>query len=372
MRQYLLFLTLLWALPVASYQQVVITAFGGPDKLQLQQQPALPEPGPGQIRVRVLTASASFTDIMVRKGLYPGISAKPPFTPGYDLVGVVDKMGPDVSHLKLGQRVADLTVIGAYSEYVILPAANVVALPEGLNDEEAVALILSYTTAYQMLYRIARVEAGQTILIHGASGAVGTALAQLGRVSGLTMYGTASASKHDYVSGLGVVPIDYRNEDFVARLQQETAMGGVDAVFDAISVDNFQRSYQALAPDGRLVTYGFYLATRDNDSMLTTAFEFLRWSWQRLLWQWFPEARKSVEFYSIADFRTEHPDWFKDDLGALFSLLGEGNIKPHIWAVRPLAEAAYAHRDIESGAVKGKVVLRVSAPQTSEVELQPR
>jgi NADPH:quinone reductase-like Zn-dependent oxidoreductase len=369
MRQYLLFLTLLWALPAASYQHVVITEFGSADKLQLQQVPVMPEPGPGQIRVRVLTASASFTDIMVRKGLYPGVSAKPPFAPGYDLVGVVDKIGSDVSHLQIGQRVADLTVIGAYSEYVILPAHNVVALPAGLNDEEAVALILSYTTAYQMLYRIARVEAGQTILIHGASGAVGTALAQLGRVSGLKMYGTASASKHDYVRSLGVIPIDYRNEDFVARVQQETAMSGVDAAFDAISVDNFQRSYQSLAPNGRLVTYGFYLATRDGDSMLTSATEFLRWSWQRLLWQWFPEAQKSAEFYSIADVREEHPDWFKDDLGTLFGMLSEGNIKPYIWAVRPLAEAAYAHRDIESGAVQGKIVLRVTAPQTSEVEL---
>ncbi|MCX2982747.1 oxidoreductase [Halieaceae bacterium IMCC14734] len=372
MRVYLLLLALIWTLPASSagYQQVVITEFGSADKLQLRQVPKLPEPGAGEIRVKVLTASASFTDIMVRKGLYAGVSEEPPFAPGYDLVGVIDKLGAGVGQLTVGQRVADLTVIGAYSEYVILPAANVVPLPPEINDEEAVALILSYTTAYQMLYRSARVEAGQTILIHGASGAVGTALAQLGRVSGLKMYGTASASKHDYVRSLGVIPIDYRAEDFVARVQQETGMNGVDAAFDAISVDNFQRSYETLAPGGRLVTYGFYLASRDGDSMLTTAAEFLHWRWQQLLWQWFPEDQKSVEFYSITDVRKQHPDWFKDDLGSLFEMLIEGNIKPEIWAVKPLSEAASAHRDIESGAVRGKIVLRVATPQeSSEVQL---
>ena len=375
MRLYLLLLALMWTLPVSSagYQQVVITEFGGADKLQLQQVAELPEPGAGEVRVRVLTASASFTDIMVRKGLYAGVSEEPPFAPGYDLVGIIDKLGTGVDHLDLGQRVADLTVIGAYSEYVILPAINVVPLPPEISDEEAVALILSYTTAYQMLYRSAQIEAGQTILIHGASGAVGTALAQLGRVSGLKMYGTASAGKHDYVRSLGVTPIDYRAEDFVARLQQETGATGVDAAFDAISVDNFQRSYATLAPDGRLVTYGFYLASRDGDSMLTTAAEFLRWSWQKLLWQWFPDAQKSVEFYSIADVREQHPDWFIEDLNSLFELLLEGNIKPEIWAVKPLSEAASAHRDIESGAVRGKIVLRVTTPQkSSKIQLQSR
>jgi NADPH:quinone reductase-like Zn-dependent oxidoreductase len=344
----------------ASYRQVVVSEFGGADKLELVERQTLPEPGPGEVRVRVLTASASFTDVMVRKGLYPGVEQEPPFPPGYDLVGVVDKLGSGVTSLRPGQRVADLTVWGAYTEYAVLPAENLVPVPDGLDDAEAVALILSYTTAYQMLYRVAKVQAGQSILIHGASGAVGTALAQLGRVSGLKMYGTASAGKQDYVRSLGVVPIDYREEDFVQRVREETGGVGVDLVFDAVSVDNFQRSYSVLKPGGELVTYGFYLVTRDEDTLLATGIEFLRWSWQQLMWQWFPEQERRVGFYSIADFRKQHPDWFREDLGSLFEMLAEQNIQPQIWKTLPLAEAARAHRAIENGEVRGKIVLRVS------------
>ncbi|MCZ6829211.1 MAG: medium chain dehydrogenase/reductase family protein [Gammaproteobacteria bacterium] len=344
----------------ASYRQVVVTEFGGADKLQVVEQENLPEPGPGQVRVRVLTASASFTDVMVRKGLYPGISEEPPFPPGYDLVGIVDKLGSGVDTLKPGQRVADLTVWGAYTEYAVLPAENLVSVVEGIDDADAVALILSYTTAYQMLHRVAEVKPGQSILIHGASGAVGTALAQLGQVSGLKMYGTASSGKLDYVRSLGVTPIDYREEDFVRRLRQETGGVGVDVVFDAVSVDNFQRSYTVLKPGGELVTYGFYLVARDEDSLLATATEFLRWRWQQLLWQWFPEQQRRVGFYSIADLRQQQPDWFREDLGSLFQLLAEHNIQPQIWKMLPLTEAAQAHRAIEAGEVRGKIVLRVS------------
>jgi NADPH:quinone reductase-like Zn-dependent oxidoreductase len=345
---------------LADYRQVVISEFGGVDRLQVITQPGLPEPGPGQVRVRVLTASASFTDVMVRKGLYPGVTEEPPFPPGYDLVAVVDKIGSGVSALKRGQMVADLTVWGAYTEYAVLPAGNLVPVPEGIDAVEAAALILSYTTAYQMLYRVAEVKAGQSILIHGASGAVGTALAQLGKVSGLTMYGTASASKQDYVRSLGVTPIDYREEDFVSRIEAETGGAGVDVVFDAVGVDNFQRSYNALKPGGQLVAYGFYLATRDGDSMLATGLEFLRWKWQQLLWRWFPEQERRVGFYSIADLRQQQPEWFRQDLGSLFELLAEKNIQPRIWKTLPLTEAAQAHRAIENGEVRGKIVLRVS------------
>ncbi len=343
-----------------SYRQVVIIEFGGPEVLQWVEQASLPEPGAGQVRVRVLTSSASFTDIMVRKGLYPGVQTEPPFAPGYDVVGTVDKVGEGVEHFSVGQRVADLTVAGAYTEYIVLPAEKLVPLRHGVNDEEAVVLILSYTTAYQMLHRISQVKPGQRVLIHGASGAVGTALAQLGKISGLTMYGTASTAKQDYVRELGVIPIDYKTEDFVQRILELTEGEGVDVVFDAISVDNFERSYEVLNADGRLVTYGFYNASLRGESMLDTGLEFLQWSWLQLWWGWFPDGNKQVGFYSIQDYREAHPDHFKADLGALFELLAEKNVAPTIYKTLPLKQAAEAHRMIEGGEVVGKIVLRVS------------
>jgi NADPH:quinone reductase-like Zn-dependent oxidoreductase len=343
-----------------SYGRVMITRAGGPDVLQWEEIAPLPEPGPGEVRVRVISASASFTDIMVRKGLYSGVDAELPYPPGYDMVGVIDKLGAGVSGLSRGQRVADLTVWGAYSEYMVRPADGLVPVPAGLPADEAVVMVLSYLTAYQMLFRVAEVQPEQRVLIHGASGAVGTALAQLGRVAGLKMYGTASTSKQDYVRDLGVTPIDYRTEDFEKRIMMETDGEGVDVVFDAIGVDHFARSYQVLAPGGLLVKYGLYRASREESSLLSVGWVFLRMLWQQKLWEWFPQDGKRATFYSIQDEREEHPDWFRQDLEALFEMALEQNIRPNIWARLPLRSAAEAHRIIEDGKVRGKIVLEVS------------
>ena len=167
------------------YKRVVITKFGGPEVLKMVDETILPEPKSGEVRVKVLVTSAAFTDVWIRMGTYPDVKEKPPFSPGYDMVGVVDKLGEGVTRFKVGQRVADLTVIGAYSEYICLPESRLTLVPEGLDPAEAVSLVLSYVTAYQMLHRLARVKQGQRILIHGAGGAVGTAMLQLGKSIGL-------------------------------------------------------------------------------------------------------------------------------------------------------------------------------------------
>ena len=251
---------------------------------------------------------------------------------------------------------------GAYTEYAIRPTTYLVPVPDALDEEAAVALILSYTTAYQMLHRVAEVSKGQTILIHGASGAVGTALAQLGKVAGLTMVGTASTSKQEFVRSLGVQPIDYKTEDFVSRTGEITGGRGVDAAFDAIGLDNFKRSYETLNSSGQLVLYGLYTATLVGEAGGTSSLigEFLSMKWQQYMWQWFPDDDKASEFYSITDTRKDHPDWFRQDLESLFELAVTGQITPNIWKTMPLAEAAQAHRYIEDRSVKGKIVLRVS------------
>ena len=240
-----------------SYKRVIITEFGGPEVLKVVEEAVLPKPGPGKVRVKVLATSACFTDTMVRKGVYRDVKEKPPFSPGYDMVGVVDELGAGVTRLKVGQRVAELTVIGAYSQYICLPESHLAPVPDGLDPAEAVSLILSYVTAYQMLHRSAKVQRGQRILIHGAGGAVGTAMLQLGKLLDLEMYGTASRAKHELVASLGATPIDYKSEDFVERIRTLTG-DGVDAAFDPIGGDNFKRSFKSLKRGGTLVAYGFY------------------------------------------------------------------------------------------------------------------
>ena len=228
-----------------SYKRVVITEFGSPKVLKEIEETKLPEPESGEVRVKVLVTSAAFTDVMIRMGKYPGVKQKPPFSPGYDLVGVVDKLGEAANRFEVGQRVADLTVTGAYSEYVCLPERRLTPVPDGLDPAEAVSLVLSYVTAYQMLHRVAKVKSGQRILIHGAGGAVGTAMIQLGNLLGLEIYGTASKSKHELVASLGATPIDYQTEDFVERIYTLTG-DGVDASFDPIGGEHLKRSFSVL------------------------------------------------------------------------------------------------------------------------------
>ena len=215
-----------------SFKQVLLKDFGGPEQLIVETVAELPSPGPGEVRVKVLTAGTGFTDTIIRQGQYTGVKEKPPFVPGYDWFGVVDELGPGVSNFRVGDYVADMPVIGGYTQYLCVAEEQLVPAPEGLDPAKAVAMILSYTTAYQMLTRIRELPPGSSCLVHAAGGAVGTALLELGREMGLTMYGTASQGKHDLVRRYGATPIDYRSEDFVERIRKETNGDGVDAVFD--------------------------------------------------------------------------------------------------------------------------------------------
>src|SRR5262245_52585375 len=198
---------------VCAMKRVVVERFGGPEVLKVVEEDD-PRPGPGDVCVRVLAAGVSFTDALLRAGTYLGVP-KPPFTPGYELVGVVEELGPGCSRLRVGDRIAALTVWGADAEQVCVPEVNAVEVPEELDPAEVVSLVLTYMTAYQLLHRMAVVESGETVLAHGAAGRVGSAVLELGALAGLRVYGTASAVDRASVERLGGVAIDYRNEDFL-------------------------------------------------------------------------------------------------------------------------------------------------------------
>lgn len=334
------------------YKRVIITEFGAPEVMQLIEENSLPEPKAGEVRVKISKTSANFTDIMIRKGKYPDVKEKPPFSLGYDMVGVVDKIGEGVEEFKVGDKVADLTVIGAYSEYICLSADKLTLLPDNIDESEAVALLLSYMTAYQMLHRFARVTEGESILVHGAGGAVGTALFQLGNIYNLKMYGTASRSKHDIVKKHGGIPIDYRTEDFRERIHDLTD-GGVNAVFDPIGGRNFKKSFNCLKTGGRLIAFGFYNAVMGKGGSIPM--DFIRIS----AWNLLPNRRKA-SFYSIGGIRKKRPEWYKSDLQELFKLLGKGCIKPEISDHFPLNRAKEVHEKIEKAEIQGKVVFNIA------------
>lgn len=335
-----------------TWQRIELTAFGGPENLRVVQESHLPEPAPGQVRVKVLTAGTGFTDTIIRQGQYVDVKDKPPFTLGYDWFGVVDKVGAGVTQLKAGDFVADMPVIGGYTQYLCVDASRVVPCPQGLDPAEAVCMILSYTTAYQMLTRECQLNKGDKILVHAAGGAVGTALLELGRLMGLTVYGTASAAKHDLVRSLGATPIDYRKEDFVQRTLALSG-GGVQAVFDTIGGRNWSRSYQCLAPGGKLVGFGALQLTTGEEKVPALLWGFLK---LLLLWKLLPDGRQS-SFYNIQKRREKLPVEFRVDVQSLMAMLAAGKLKPCVAARVPLAQAAEVHRQIDKAEIAGKVVL---------------
>ncbi len=336
--------------------RVVVTQYGGPEVLQVVEDD-LPEPQQDQVRVKILAAGASFADVLLREGIHPE-ARRPPFTPGWDLVGEVDKLGAGVSDLQLGQRVAALPVVGSYAEYICLPPEELIDIPEGLDPVNAVSLVLNYGTAYQMIHRSARAQPGEHVLIHGAAGGVGTALLQLCGLLGLEMYGTASREKHQLVSGLGCTPIDYKQVDFVEEVKYLSGEG-VDVVFDGIGGQHQWRSYKTLRRGGRVVAFGHATSLIDHTLTggrrsrirgLPTVAGYIVAS------SLIPDGKKIV-LYSIQTLKRRKTGWFREDMATLFNLLSEGQIRPVIADCMPLAEAARAHELLGAGSVTGKIIL---------------
>lgn len=334
-------------------RRLVVPRHGGPDVFQVVVED-VPEPKAGEVRVRIIAAGVAFADLLMREGLYPG-APPPPFTPGYDLVGQVEALGEGVKDLVRGQRVAAVTMVGAYADYLCLPTDALVCVPDNVTDLEAGAFGLNYLTAYQMLHRCARARSGDRILVHGAAGGVGSALLQLGSLAGLQMFGTDSEDKHEAVRSLGAVPIDYRKEDFVARVR-ELAGGNVDFVFDPIGGRHWSRSFEALRPGGMLIGFGFSTSlTRGRRNLVKAAAEWLAMPRFQLLELM---ARScSVSGYNVMTMKEAHPDWYREDLNALMQMLGRRALRPPVATRFLLKEVSRAHQLLAEGGATGKIVL---------------
>jgi NADPH2:quinone reductase len=345
------------------YSRVIAGRYGGPEVLELIRE-EWPDPKPGEVRVRVLTAGVSLPDCMARAGIHPE-TPNVPFTPGWDLVGVVDRAGPGVSGFEPGQVVTALPIHGAYAELVCLPQDELIVVPAGLDPAEAVSLGLNYVTAYQMLHRTAKVEPGQRVLFHGAAGGVGTALLQLGALAHLEMYGTCSARGAATVSELGAVPIDYQRYDHVDEIRRLTN-DGVDAVFDPIGGSHLWQSRRALRRGGKVVGYGLITAIRGAGLTASRSGRRQRFRGSAafglyIAGGWLLPGRRRVLPYSIQTLKRLKPAWFREDLTTLLELLRQEKIKPLVALRLPLADARKAHQILEQGGIAGKIVLMCGA-----------
>jgi NADPH:quinone reductase-like Zn-dependent oxidoreductase len=324
------------------YKSVAVVERGGPEALQVIENDLRP-PAADEVRVRVLATPVCGPDIQARYGQTP-IAPKVPFVPGYAIIGTIDAVGAEVARAIPGDRVGALTVSGGYAEYIYLDEDALIPVPETLDPAEAATLILNYIVAYQTLHRSARVEAGDTVLIIGASGGVGTALLQLGQLAGLRMYGIASESKHAVVTEYGATPIDYRTQDFVEVIRRAEPEG-LDAVFDGMVWGYLDRGFSLLRRGGTWVQYGNPLS-----------FSGLLRLLGRLVWlNVLPDGR-SLKLYGTTTSKFGRGRYL-EDWATLFKLLEEGKIEPIIMETFPILEAARANALLESGRVMGNVVL---------------
>jgi NADPH:quinone reductase-like Zn-dependent oxidoreductase len=324
------------------YKSVVLTKKGPPEVLQIIEKDLRP-PQAGEALIRVLATGVGRTDIVMRYGYYP-FAPKTPFIPGYEIVGVVEAVGENVTRVEVGDRVAALTVYGGYAEYIYLNKDDLVKVSEALDPSKAAALILNYGTAYQILHRLARVKSGDQILITGASGGVGTAMLQLGKLANLTMYGTASGKKQHVLVEHGAFPIDYQSQNFVDVIRKMEP-NGIDYVFDGVGGMNIQTGFQILRRGGQIVEYGY-----------SGIFQFLIDNLRLQFLNWLPNG-KSGDFYGITATYQKDKGSITEDLLMLFSLLKEGKINPIIYQKYPILDAAKANELLESGEVIGKIVL---------------
>ena len=336
--------------------EMELPGIGEPESLRARTR-ELSDPAPGQALVRVEATGVSFAEQQMRRGKYYDQPASP-FVPGYDLVGIVERLGGGSAALEIGvgARVAALTKVGAWADRVLLDARDLVPVPKGIDPAAAETVVVNGVTAWRMLHRTARVRTGETIVVLGAAGGVGTILVQLARHAGICVIGTAGTAQQERLRKLGAEPLDYRRDDIPARVR-ELAPAGVAAVFDHVGGPGIRDSWRLLARGGTLVAYG---TASTKDVAGNPALPVLKLLARLALWNLLPNGRRAHFFNLWAGHRFRR-DRFRDelraDLGQLFSLLAQGALSAQIAARFPLSHAAAAIRFAEAGGHTGKVIL---------------
>jgi NADPH:quinone reductase-like Zn-dependent oxidoreductase len=327
-------------------RKVVITEFGDENKLAIVEAD-LPDPVPGDVQVAVDYSIVAGSDVNMRRGTYP-FQKKAPLTPGYSIIGKVRLNGPGCTKFTPGNRVACLTKYEGQAELINLPERFLVSVPEGVDPKAAVALVLDWVTAYEMLHRVAKVQADQRILVHGLSGAVGGALLNLATIQGAQVFGTAAAGKHDELRKLGAAPFDYKNKQWIRAVQD---LGGVDAVFDPLGYQSFDESWAILRRGGLVVGYGMNLPGLSGTHRPPMFPSILKLLGRNLLF-W---TGKRATFFGL----TRTSKNYIPDLELLLSWLAEGKIAVPIKAVFPLDQIREAHREYASSAGRGSIILAI-------------
>ncbi len=316
---------------------------GAPDVLTYEDI-RQPSPKNDQVLVKMISASVNWADVMVRKGIYPGMPGWP-VTPGIDGAGVVELVGDQVSNLTPGQNVL---VMGrkCYAEYTVVNSMSVWPIPEGIDMDEAAALPVNYLTAYHMIHTMARMQPQETLLVYAAAGGVGTAVIQLGKLAGITVIGlTSSEEKANFTREQGIDHIiNYNTEDVPQKIKDITNGNGVNVILNSVAGATFGRDFETLAPLGQIIWFGMAAGMPEGDLGNQLGAGFAR--------------SAGIRTFMVFNVMDLNPVLMTRSVETLFDCLGRKKIKPHIYERIPLAEAARAHQMLESGAVSGKLILK--------------
>lgn len=323
---------------------VLVKAPGGPEQLELDAFPK-PVPGPDELLVRVHATALNRADLLQREGKYPPPDGASPLL-GLEMAGVVEAVGEDVSDWQPGERVFGLLPGGGYAEYVTIHRDVALPVPASLSLEEAAAIPEVFLTAYQALHWIARLQAGEHVLIHAGASGVGTAAIQLVRGAGAHPYVTASSGKHDLCRSLGAeATVDYRSEDFAARVRQASGGHGADVVLDFIGAPYLEQNLDVLALDGRIVLLAMMGgATVDRFNL-------------RALFRKRGQITASTLRSRSLDYKIRLSRDFRAHVLPHFD---DGTLKPVIDTIFDWADVAEAHRYMGANRNAGKIVLRVA------------
>lgn len=335
-------------------QQVVITRHGGPEVLHVRET-AEPQLKSGDVLIDVKYSGINFADLLMRMGLYPS-APKPPFTPGYEVSGVIAKVGSTENDELLGKSVAALTKFGGYSSKVVVKKDRLIALSDGVDMALAAAMPVVYLTSYVMLSLQAHLQKDEWVLIHNIGGGVGLAAVELSRMIGANIIGTASAGKHDRLREKGIHHlIDYNTEDFVARVKEITEGKGVDVIIDPIGGENLKKSYKALGSFGRLVVFGFSkAASGPRRKVLHLLKEYIKtpkFSPIKLM------GHNKGVFGCHLGMVMDRQELLQECMQKLMSYFQSGDINPHVDRVFPLNRVTDAHQYIMDRRNFGKVLL---------------
>ncbi|XP_078703265.1 synaptic vesicle membrane protein VAT-1 homolog isoform X12 [Branchiostoma floridae x Branchiostoma belcheri] len=351
--------------PEPTVRTIVLTGHGGYDKLSVQQKPQ-PKAGKGEVLVRVKAAGLNFSELMVRQGLHDRMT-KPPVVLGMEAAGVIEELGEDVSDFEVGQNVICLAQTGMWREIVAVPATNVFVMPEEMSYEEGAAIPLSYLTAYFMLFDFGNLRPGKSLLVHIAAGGVGWAATQLAKtVENVTVFGTASATKHDAIKENGVDhPIDYRTRDYSEEIKNISPKG-VDIVLDPLGGADTSKGLQLLRPMGKIVTYGSAnMVKGENRNLMKMA---------KTLWQStsvspvsLVKTNKAIAGFQLAHL-TGEIELVRSAFQDILNMYKDGKIKPRIDSVWAFEQVAEAMQQMNERRNIGKVILSPEKEPTKPAE----